>query len=148
MKDKLLTVFETNNTLFSGIVAGAGTLFTAFVGGYDKMVQTLIMFMAVDFILGFAAAGKAKKIDSHVMFWGGVNKLLVLVMVGIGVALDRLIGMPEPYIRTAVIWFYMGREGLSIVENYGKMDLPLPTFIKTILEQLKDKGDKGGKAHE
>lgn len=145
MKNKLLTVFDTNGAFFSGVVAGAGTFFNAFVGGYDKMVQTLILFMAADFVLGFAAAGKAKKIDSHVMFWGGVNKLLVLIMVGVGVALDGLISLPEPYIRTAVIWFYLGREGLSIVENYGKMGLPLPAFIKTILEQIKDKGDKGEK---
>lgn len=107
------------------------------------MVQALVVFMAADFVLGFTAAGKAHKINSHVMFWGGVNKLLVLVFVGLGVVLDGLVGLPEPYIRTAIIWFYIGREGLSIVENYGKLGLPLPGFVAALLEQLKEKGDKG-----
>lgn len=62
-------------------------------------------------------------------------------MVGVGVILDRLVGMSDPYIRTAVIWFYIGREGLSIVENYGKMGMPLPPAIAKALEQLKGKGD-------
>ena len=58
--------------------------------------------------------------------------------------LDGALGLSEPYIRTVVIWFYLGREGLSIVENYGKMGLPLPSVVVGILEQLKEKGDKGG----
>ena len=132
----------------SAVVAAAGTVFSACLGGWDKMVQALVIFMAADFVLGFTAAGKAHKINSHVMFWGGVNKLLVLVFVGLGVVLDGLVGLPEPYIRTAIIWFYIGREGLSIVENYGKLGLPLPGFVAALLEQLKEKGDKGGKQNE
>ena len=124
------------------ILAMVGTFLNSFLGGFDNMVQALIWFMALDFLLGFLAAWKGGRTDSNVMFWGGVNKVLVLVMVGIGVILDGLVGMPEPYIRTAVIWFYIGREGLSIVENYGKMGMPLPPAIEKALEQLKGKGDK------
>jgi toxin secretion/phage lysis holin len=139
----LLTTLEGRGSGFSAVLAAIGTGLNVWLGGFDNMVQALVAFMAVDFLLGFLAAGKAGKIDSHIMFWGGVNKLLVLVMVGVGVILDGLIGTNEPYIRTAVIWFYIGREGLSVVENYGKMDLPLPKFIKTALEQLKQRGDDG-----
>lgn len=128
----------------SAAVASAGTFFTGLLGGWDKMVQALIWFMAIDFALGFIASLKAHKTDSKVMLWGGINKVLVLVFVGVGVILDRLVGMPEPYVRTAIIWFYIGREGLSIVENYGKIGLPLPSFVPKLLEQLKDKGDKVG----
>ena len=105
------------------------------------MVRALIICMAIDFVLGFLAAAKSRTVDSQVMFWGGVNKVLVLVFVGFGVVLDGIIGTPEPYIRTAIIWFYIGREGLSIVENYGKMGLPLPGFLTVVLQQLKDKGE-------
>lgn len=105
------------------------------------MIQALVWFMGIDFAVGFIAAAKNNSVDSKIMFWGGVNKLLVLVFVGLGVKLDALVGMNEPYIRTAIIWFYIGREGLSLVENYGKMGLPLPKFITKMLEQLKEKGD-------
>lgn len=135
-----LTTLDSQGAGFSIAVAVAGTAINYWLGGFDNMVQALVVFMTVDFLLGFLAAGKAKTIDSHVMFWGGVNKLLVLVMVGVGVILDRLVGMSDPYIRTAVIWFYIGREGLSIVENYGKMGLPLPGVIGKALDQLKAKG--------
>ena len=130
----------------SALVAGAGTALSAALGGWDSMVQALVIFMAADFVLGFTAAGKARRINSHVMFWGGVNKLMVLLFVGLGAVLDGVVGLPEPYIRTAVIWFYIGREGLSVVENYGKLGMPLPAFISALLEQLKGQGDRGESA--
>lgn len=139
---KTLSFFDTSNTSLYAGIAAAGTFLNAFLGGYDNMVESLVWFMVIDFTLGFLAAGKAKSIDSHVMFWGGINKFLVLTMVGIGVLLDGVTGMSEPYIRTTIIWFYLGREGISIVENYGKLGLPLPEFISTLLEQLKSKGEK------
>lgn len=127
----------------SAAVAAIGTFFNAFLGGWDKMVQALVWFMAIDFLLGIIAALKAGKGNSKIMLWGGVNKILVLSMVGVAVILDSIIGMPEPYIRTVVIWFYIGREGLSLVENYGKMGMPLPKFIKNMLQQIAEQADKG-----
>ncbi len=126
---------------FSAALAGIGTALNAWLGGFDNMAQALVALMAVDFLLGFLAAAKEGRVDSRVMFWGGVNKMLVLVLVGVGVLLDGLTGSSEPYLRTAVIWFYIGREGLSIVENYGKMGLPLPGVLKTALIQLHDGGN-------
>lgn len=107
------------------------------------MVQALIAFMALDFVLGFAASVKNHTTDSQVMFWGGVNKVLVLGLVGVGVVLDSLLGAGEPYIRTAVIWFYIARELLSILENYGKLGNNIPPILKTVLAQLQDKGGQG-----
>lgn len=145
--DKLQLVQKTiwsygeDGAKVSAVIATIGTLASHFLGGWDNMIQALILFMVLDFAVGFIAAAKNDSIDSKVMFWGGVNKLLVLVFVGVGVILDGIVGMNEPYIRTAIIWFYIGREGLSMVENYGKMGLPLPQFITKMLEQLKSKGD-------
>ena len=64
-------------------------------------------------------------------------------MVGVGVVLDSLLGAGEPYIRTAVIWFYIARELLSILENYGKLGNNIPPILKTVLAQLQDKGGQG-----
>ena len=127
----------------SSCFAAAGTALNWLLGGWDLMVQALIAFMALDFVLGFAASVKNHTTDSQVMFWGGVNKVLVLGLVGVGVLLDSLLGAGEPYIRTAVIWFYIARELLSILENYGKLGNNIPPILKTVLAQLQEKGGEG-----
>ncbi len=134
--------YGADGAVISSILAVIGTALNWWLGGWDQMIQALVAFMAVDFVLGFLAAAKAGSLDSNVMFWGGVNKLLVLMFVGVGVILDRLTGLATPTIRTAVIWFYIGREGLSITENYGKLGLPLPEAIKAALEQISKKSGK------
>ena len=125
----------------SASFAAAGTALNWLLGGWDVMVQALIAFMVLDFVLGFAASLKSHTTDSQVMFWGGVNKVLVLGLVGVGVVLDGLLATGEPYIRTAVIWFYIARELLSILENYGKLGNNIPPILQTVLAQLQDKGE-------
>ena len=129
-------------TKISGVMAVAGTLLSALLGGGDGMIRALIFFMAFDFLSGIAAACREHSLDSQVMLWGGVGKVMVLALVAAGVVLDGLLGLPEPYCRTAIIWFYVGREGLSILENYGKLGLPLPSFFAGLLKQLQDRGDR------
>ena len=129
MTDNLLWNYGELGAKISAMIAAAGTAANLVFGGWDRMIQALLAAMAIDFLLGILSAVKSGTVNSHTMFWGGVNKIL---------------GLSEPYIRTVVIWFYLGREGLSIVENYGKMGLPLPSVVVGILEQLKEKGDKGG----
>ena len=128
---------------FAGYFALLGTGLSALVGGWDGPVKALLFFMGFDFLSGFAAACREKRLDSQVMFWGGIGKGMVLLLVAAGVALDALLGLPEPYCRLAVIWFYIGREGLSILENYGRLGLPLPAFLGELLEQVKDRGNAG-----
>lgn len=144
MTDSLLWNYGELGAKISAMIAAAGTAANLVFGGWDRMIQALLAAMAIDFLLGILSAVKSGTVNSHTMFWGGVNKILVLVFVAFGVVLDGALGLSEPYIRTVVIWFYLGREGLSIVENYGKMGLPLPSVVVGILEQLKEKGDKGG----
>jgi toxin secretion/phage lysis holin len=132
--------YGANAAAASSALAVAGTALNWWLGGCDQMIQALVAFMAVDFVLGFLAAAKSGSVDSRVMFWGGVNKLLVLVLVGVGVILDRLTGLSVPAVRTVVIWFYIGREGLSITENYGKLGLPLPAAVTAALKQLSKQG--------
>lgn len=128
---------------YSAIFALVGTGLSALLGGWDGPVQALLFFMAFDFLSGFAAACKEGSVNSQVMLWGGVGKVMVLALVAAGVVLDQLLGLSDPYCRMAVIWFYIGREGLSILENYGRLDLPLPSFFTDLLQQLQNRGDGG-----
>lgn len=142
--DNLFWNYGELGVKISAAVAAVGTVGNLIFGGWDGMVKALVAAMAIDFLLGILAAVKTQTVDSHVMFWGGVNKILVLVFVAFGVILDGALGLGEPYIRTVIIWFYLGREGLSVVENSAKLGMPWPRGVVGILEQLKEKGDKGG----
>lgn len=128
--------------MISTAAAAVGTGLNWWLGGWDKMVLTLIVFMGIDFLTGIIAAAKSGSVDSHVMFWGGVNKVLVLGLVGVGVLLDGLLGTGEPYIRTAIIWYYIARELLSILENYGKLGNNVPPILQKVLAQLQEKGEE------
>ena len=132
--------FDGGRMAVSAAAAVVGTAINAALGGFDKMLYALMAFMALDFMLGFMAAWKMGTVDSRVMFWGGVNKLLVLTLVALGVCLDWLFGYSDPFIRTTVIWYYIGREFLSVAENYGKMGFYLPPVLQNALEQIESKG--------
>lgn len=137
--------YGENGAGLSVTLAAAGTFFTGLVGGWDMMVRLLLLMMAVDYLSGMAAAWKEKRIDSKAAFWGGVNKVFVFCLVAVGVQLDQTLGLAEPYLRTAIIWFYVGREGLSILENVGKLGGKVPRILQEILVQLQERGDQGTK---
>lgn len=126
----------------SGFVALVGTFLTFLLGGWDKPLQFLMVLIVSDFVLGILSAIKMGKLNSKVMFWGGINKILVLLLVSIAVFMDYALPVGEPYIRTAVIFFYCGREGMSVIENYGKMGMPLPKVFIKFFEQLKAEEEK------
>ncbi|MFC7560537.1 holin family protein [Paenibacillus farraposensis] len=116
-------------------------LLVTFLGGWDKPLKVLLIMMALDYISGVAGAFKNKKVDSDVMFWGGIRKATVLMVVGLSAQLDDWLQPGAPIFRTAAIYFYAGREGLSLAENLGALGIPLPFKLKSFLQQLKDKGD-------
>ena len=128
----------------------AGSFIARALGGWDTALQTLIILMAVDYITGILIAAvwqrsnksKTGALESRAGFKGLIRKGLILLVVLIGVQLDAIIGL-QAFCRTAIVLFFCGNEGLSIVENLGIMGLPLPDFIKSKFEQLRDKGNPG-----
>ncbi|WP_018130720.1 phage holin family protein [Effusibacillus pohliae] len=119
-----------------------GTYFTAILGGWDAPLKALVLFMIADYATGLAAAVKQRRVNSEVMFWGGIRKGAILLVIFMGIQLDLLLGNPEPIFRTLCLYFYIAREGLSVVENLGILGLPMPAFFKNTLEQLNDKGQQ------
>ncbi|MDD2954954.1 MAG: phage holin family protein [Oscillospiraceae bacterium] len=141
--NKLLWSYGGEGAKISTAVAAVGTAVTWWLGGWDNMIVTLVVFMGLDFLLGILSAAKSGTVNSQVMLWGGINKILVLLLVAVGVRLDITLGLASPICRTAVCWFYIGREGLSMIENSGKLGFPWPRFLQDMLEQMKQKGDEG-----
>nr|WP_302057310.1 phage holin family protein [Paenibacillus sp. Lou8.1] len=119
-------------------------LIVTFLGGWDKPLQVLLTMMVLDYIFGVAVAIKNKKMDSDVMFWGGIRKATVLMVVGLSAQIDDWLQPDAPIFRIAAIYFYAGREGLSLAENLGAMGIPLPFKLKSFLKQLNEKGDDKG----
>ncbi|MDR6883806.1 phage holin family protein [Bacillus sp. 3255] len=126
---------------FGGIIATAGTFIAAAMGGWDIAIQLLVYLMIADYVSGVLGGIKGKKVNSDIMFWGGVRKGIVLLVVFLAVQLDQFIGGDAPIFRTLAIYFYAGREGLSLIENFGTLGVPWPPAIQNMLEQLKQKGD-------
>ena len=124
-----------------------GTLATAlvyFLGGWDIALQILITVIILDYITGVCKAIYNKKMNSKVGAKGIIKKLGYLIVVAVSVELDRITGNTGA-IRTLVIYFFVANEGISILENWGGMGLPLPQKLTDTLEQLKnDNNPKNG----
>jgi len=124
---------------FYGLFASLGSAISYMFGGWTPAMTLLIILMATDYITGILASLKEKKgISSNVSFWGLVRKGLMLVAVIFGHQIDLV--MNTEMVKTACIYFWYGNEMISIVENYGRLGLPLPDSIKDKFSNLKDKG--------
>ena len=121
-------------------VAAIGGWLGYFLGGMDGLMIALIVFMALDYITGLMCAVIDKKLSSAVGFKGICRKVLIFVLVGIGNLVDVYVLGQEGVLRTAVIFFYLSNEGISFLENAGRLGLPIPAKLKDVLEQLHDKG--------
>jgi toxin secretion/phage lysis holin len=138
----------TRETTFSGVLAIAGLIVNSYLGGWDIGLKILIFCMVFDYITGVLGAIKQRNLDSEVMFWGGIRKSVILMVLVLSVLLDELVGNAAPIFRTLAIYFYVSREGLSVVENLGAIGIPMPEFISKVLSQLEDKSKGKSKREE
>ena len=123
------------------IFAAVGGWLGYFLGGCDGLLYALIAFVAIDYITGVMCAISDKTLSSEVGFRGICRKVLIFLLVGIGNIIDvQVLGSPG-VLRTAVIFFYLSNEGVSLLENAAHLGLPVPDAIKTVLEQLHDRSD-------
>lgn len=122
------------------IFAGLGTLLTWLFGGWELGLKILIACMALDYIMGLMCGYKGKNLSSRIGFKGLKKKFTILIILILAVLLDRLIGQ-EWIFRTLVIYFYVAMEGISILENAAKLDVPIPSKLKEALIQLREKGE-------
>jgi toxin secretion/phage lysis holin len=111
------------------------------LGGHDSFLYALIAFVVIDYITGVMLAIIRKEVSSSIGFKGIFKKIMVFLMVAIGHTIDAYLIKNGGAIRTAVIFFYISNEGISILENSANIGLPIPEKLKEILVQLKD-GEK------
>ena len=113
-----------------------------FLGGCDGLLYALIAFVVIDYITGVMCAVADKKLSSTVGFKGICRKVLIFLLVGIANVLDVQVIGSGSVLRTAVIFFYISNEGVSLLENAGHLGLPIPGKLMEVLEQLHDRAEK------
>ena len=127
------------------VIAGIGGWFGWFLGGYDGFLYALIAFVVLDYLLGVLCAIIEKHLSSDVGAKGIFKKVVIFYLVGVAHIIDQNIIGDGDVLRTAVIFFYLSNEGISIIENATRLGLPVPEKLRDVLEQLKDGGDKAGR---
>ena len=108
----------------------------------DGFLYALLMFVVIDYATGLMAAFVQKKVSSEVGFKGICKKVAIFCLVGIGHVLDTQVIQNGSVLRTAVIFFYLSNEGISIIENVALIGLPVPKKLKEVLEQLHEEADE------
>ena len=125
--------------IFGGII----TAVSGFIGGMDGIMYALIAFITIDYATGVAVAVKEKKLSSEVGFWGLVRKVCILALVGVAHYIDCYVMQSGDVIRTVAAMYYIGNEGISILENCGNLGLPLPPKLMAVMVQIKEgKGEE------
>ena len=127
-------------TVFTGLGGWMGY----YLGGCDGLLYALIAFVIIDYLTGVMCAIADKKLSSEVGFKGICRKVLIFLLVGIANVIDVQVLGQEGILRTAVIFFYLSNEGVSLLENAGHLGLPIPGQLKDVLEQLHKRAEKEG----
>lgn len=122
-------------------VSFCGVAAAKLLGGWDMGLQVLVLFMIMDYMTGISRAYKDKELSSAVGIDGILKKIMILFIVAVAVGIDNVTGA-NGIIRQASIWFYIGMEGISIMENAARIGVPIPEKIKDALLQIKDGGKK------
>ena len=113
-----------------------------FLGGCDGLIIALVVFVAVDYLTGILCAVADKSLSSEVGFKGIAKKVVIFMLVGMANILDVEVIGTGSVLRTAVIFFYLSNEGISILENSAHLGLPIPKKLKDVLEQIHDRSEE------
>ena len=122
--------------------AGLGGWLGWFLGGCDGLIYALLVFVVVDYVTGVLCAINDRALSSEVSFRGLCRKVLIFTLVAVGHILDVYVIGNGSVLRTAVIFFYMSNEVISLLENAGHLGLPIPDQLRLVLEQLHDRDNK------
>ena len=116
-------------------VSAIGTAFS-YTCGWDGQIEALLCLMLIDYISGVMAASinPNLSLNSQRGFKGICKKIMIMLLVAVAHIVDRAVG--QAMAQAVVVWFFIGNEGLSIIENAAKAGLPVPEKLKQTLEQL------------
>lgn len=127
-------------TMLNDIISVILTTAVFLLGGVDVALKSLFVVMIIDYITGVASAIYNKELSSKVGYKGIIKKFTYLCVVALAVVIDNLTGQ-SGLVRSLVIYFFVGNDGISIIENLAEMNIKLPQKLIDALEQIKEKGE-------
>ncbi len=147
------------NTTYTFLVGGGFSIFAYLAGGFDNLILSLAIMMGVDFLTGIMVGAKngyeqSKRfnvtgvteavkvgVSSKKAFQGLMKKTAMLLAVVVAVRIDLMMGSEKGFLRDAMIMFFIGTEGISFIENLGKLGVTLPKQFTETFAQLTQKGN-------
>ena len=127
--------------MLQAVFTGIGGWLGYFLGGCDGLLYALIAFTVIDYISGVMYGIVDNNLSNSIGFKGICRKVIVFMLVGVAIILDTRIFQTGSVLRTAVIFFYLSNEGISLLENASHLGLPIPTVVKKALNRLHDKSE-------
>ena len=123
------------------VVAVGGAAASFLFGGWSSLLSILLAFVVIDYISGILAAGQEGRLSSEVGLWGIPKKVAIFAVVAVAHLIDTAIGDAHMF-RDAAIFFYLANELLSVIENLGRIGVPVPDKLKNAVEVLRQKESK------
>jgi toxin secretion/phage lysis holin len=133
---------ERFDVIFRTVAASFGASVGFFFGGWSESLTLLVSLVVIDYLTGFLASAVEGRLSSRVGFRGIPKKIMIFVMVAVGHLVDTAIGTNHMF-RDAAIFFYCANELVSILENAGRMGLPVPERLQQTIDILRGKSEKG-----
>lgn len=130
-----------DNTSMKSLLAAIGTAATYLWGGWDAVFTALVVLACMDYATGWVAAWVHRRLSSDIGRRGIAKKVGMFIVVAVCNIVDQLGGLGEPILRTVAIWWYIGNEALSVVENLAEVGVPIPERLRQALAVLRDRHD-------
>ncbi|GIN38371.1 phage holin family protein [Heyndrickxia oleronia] len=127
---------------FKSIITVLGAV-VGYLWGWSPLLPILLVFVVLDYVSGMLASAVEGKLSSQIGFKSIPKKIMIFFLVAIGHLIDGLLGDNHMF-RDAVIFFFLSNELLSIIENSGRMGLPIPSILTKAVDILKGKEDNNG----
>jgi toxin secretion/phage lysis holin len=122
------------------VTAALGSVITFAFGMWEESLTLLLVAMAIDYITGVTAAIKRKKgLNSLAGTWGLARKGIMLLVILLAHRIDLLLGFESNIAMSGAIYFYLANEFISILENIGRIGVPLPVWLRELIEVLNKK---------
>ncbi|MBN6887032.1 toxin secretion/phage lysis holin [Cytobacillus horneckiae] len=132
---------HNTDTLWVALAGGGVSSIAYLVGGIDHLITAFVILMVIDYITGVAAAWYDKKVSSKTAFKGLMKKGAMFSLIIVATQMDIVFGNEGQFIRYAILMFLIGTEGISLIENLGRLDVKIPKFLSDKFIQLKDEHD-------
>ena len=130
------------DNILKNILAGVCTVLSFLFGDMEGMMIALVALIILDYISGVIAAAVEKRLSSEVGAKGIAKKIFMLLIVALANIVDINVIGDGHVLKTVTVVFYICNECISLIENAGRIGVPVPKKLLDVLEQLRDKDDK------